>query len=295
MTRSSFVRSPLLLAGLGLFIACGGSSKPADAPSSAAASTEEKPTEAEIQQAQKPCGDSDKVQQHDLNSEKATEAFSPCAKGGARDYSALVKLETLDEGVHILIDATDDDVTILGPDVKARDAVIVYPKGKGQTAIEVPLMKTKTGYHGDKIVLWEDLGKLNDEGTKLDVAIYDHDKSSGDTEEMHVAVGVSTGKSCTKAQDENPQAINMNNKDGRTDLNKTELGRPISSSNAAVTCGLPDSAHADICVLVRGGKPLGVTVNVTPANNRVAACIDRRMRRLAFPTSDKPDTVTYKY
>ena len=24
-------------------------------------------------------------------------------------------------------------------------------------------MKTKTGYHGDKIVFWEDLGKLSDE------------------------------------------------------------------------------------------------------------------------------------
>ena len=135
----------------------------------------------------------------------ATEAFAPCAKTGARDYSALVRDRALDEGVHIIIDATDDDVTLLGPDVKERDAVIVYPKGKGQVGVEVPLMKTQTGYHGDKIVLWDDLGKLTDDGTKIDVAIYDHDKSSSATEEMHLALAVSTGKSCEKAQDENMQ------------------------------------------------------------------------------------------
>jgi hypothetical protein len=242
----------------------------------------------------KPCGDADKVQSADLSAGKSTDVFTPCAKAGARDYSALVKIEPVDDGVHIIIDATDDDVTLLGPDVKTRDAVLVYPKGKGQVAIEVPLMKTKTGYHGDKVVFWEDLGKLSDDGTKIDVAIYDHDKKTGDTEELHVAVGVSTGKSCERAQDENPQQITMG-KAGAKDLSRDELGRPISNSNAAAACGLGQSSHAKICVLVKRGHPLGVTVNVDPSNNRVAACIDRRMRGLAFPASENPDTVTYAY
>ena len=111
--------------------------------------------------------------------------------------------------MHIIIDATDDDVTLLGPDVKTRDAVIVYPKGKGQTAVEVPLMKTKTGYHGDKIVFWNDLGKLNDEGTKIDIAIYDHDKKSGDHEELHVPWASARARAARRRQDENPQQINM--------------------------------------------------------------------------------------
>jgi hypothetical protein len=270
-------------------VACGGGSTP---PPKAAA--DEAPTEAEIVQAQKPCGAVDKVQSADLSTGNSTDVFSPCGKGGARDYSALVRIEPVDDGVHIIIDATDDDVTLLGPDVKTRDAVIVYPKGKGQAAVEVVLQKTKTGYHGDKIVFWDDLGKLSDEGTKIDVAIYDHDRKSGDTEELHVAVGVSTGKSCEKAQDENPQQIVMG-KAGAKDLGRDELGRQIANSNAAVACGLPDSAHAKVCALVRRGKPLGVTVEVTPANNRVATCIDRRVRRLAFPVGDNPDTVNYSY
>jgi hypothetical protein len=273
--------------------ACGGSSQ--SSPGAQSPAPEEQPTAAEIERAKKPCGAVDKVHAHDLSAGQATEAFAPCSQSGAHDYSALVKIETLDEGVHIVIDATDDEVTLLGPDVKSRDAVIVYPRGKGSTAVEVPLMKTRTGYHGDKIVLWDDLGKLNDEGTKIDVTIYDHDKSARQTEELHVSVGVSTGKSCERAQDENPQVVRMGASDASRDLTKDELGRPIASSNSAVACGLPNSARAKICVLVRRGKPLGVTVDVAPNNNRVAACIDRRMRRLAFPPSDRADTVTYTY
>jgi hypothetical protein len=279
------------LAALALFAltACGGGSTPA-----AQNAADEKPTDAEITQAQKPCGAADTTQNADLSTGKSTDAFSPCAKGGPKDYSALVKIEPVDDGVHIIIDATDDDVTLLGPDVKSRDAVIVYPKGRDKASVEVPLMKTKTGYHGDKIVLWDDIDKLTDEGTKIDIGIYDHDKSSGDTEEMHVSVGLSTGKSCEKAQDENPQQISMGKSAG-PDLTKDALGAPINNANAAAACGLPDSAHAKICVLVKGGKPLGVTVAVDPKNNRVAACMDRRMRGLAFPVSGQPDTVTYNY
>jgi hypothetical protein len=288
MSRTSFAVLAAIFP-LAALTACGGGSPP---PAQSAA--DEKPTEAEITQAQKPCGNADTTQNADLSTGKSTDAFSPCAKGGPKDYSALVKIEPVDDGVHIIIDATDDDVTLLGPDVKSRDAVIVYPKGKDKASVEVPLMKTKTGYHGDKIVLWDDIEKLTDEGTKIDIGIYDHDKSSGDTEEMHVSVGLSTGKSCEKAQDENPQQISMGKSAG-PDLTKDVLGAPINNSNAAAACGLPDSSHAKICVLVKGGKPLGVTVNVDPKNNRVAACIDRRMRGLAFPASGQPDTVTYSY
>jgi hypothetical protein len=281
-----------MLAGAAVLAACGGG----QAPSAQSPSDQQQPTEAEIAQAQKPCGSADQTQNADLGSDKATDAFAPCAKGGAKDYSALVHIEPVDDGVHIIIDATDDDVTLLGPDVKSRDAVIVYPKGKGtSTAVEVPLEKTKTGYHGDKIVFWNDLDKITDDGTKIDIAVYDHDKSSGETEELHVSVGLSTGKSCEKAQDENPQQVSMGKTNSRPDLTNAQLGAPINNANAATACGLPDSTHAKICVLVRNGKPLGVTVNVDPKNNKIAACIDRRMRRLAWPADDRPNTVTYNY
>jgi hypothetical protein len=289
MTRIRTLHVALAVAGVAS--ACGGGAAEPGAKSAA----DQAPTEAEIAQAQKPCGDADKVHAHDLSASGSTEAFAPCAKTGSRDYSALVKIETLDEGVHIIIDATDDEVSLLGKDVKDRDAVIVYPKGKGSTAVEVPLMKTKTGYHGDKVVLWEELGKLTDEGTKLDVAIYDHDKSSHETEEMHIAVAVSTGKSCEKAQDENMETMNMGAKKGPADLTREQLGAPMRTTSFFASCGLPESSSAEICVAVKNGKPVGVSVAVTPANNRLAACIDRATRRLSFPASAHLDVIHQKF
>ena len=218
----------------------------------------------------------------------------PCSKNGAGDFSGAIKIETIPEGIHITINATDDEVNagVLGSDVRTRDAVIVYTKGRVAKAIEVPLVKTKDGYVGDKIVLYEDLGKLTDDGTKLDIAVFDHDKSSGQpSEEMHVQVAVSTGKSCEKAQDENPQTINMGARDAKPDLTREQLGAPMAQSGFFSSCGLGSSANADICVAVKQGKPLGVSVSVTPADNRVAACIDRATRSLKFPTSDKLDVV----
>ncbi len=285
--KRSLTTLPLLVAALGF--ACGGSKQDSKTAS-------DQPSSQEAKQATHPCGDADKVQVHDLNGDKATEAFVPCSKqsGGANDYSGMIKIETIPEGVHIIINATDDEVNegALGSDVKTRDAVIVYPKGKSAKAIEVPLVKTATGYTGDKIVLYDDLDKLNDEGTKLDIAVFDHDKSSGaPSEEMHLQVAVSTGKSCEKAIDENPQTIDMGKKNSRPDLTDAQLGAPMKSSTFFNGCGLADSADADICVAVKQGRPLGVSVKVSPQNNKVAACIDRATRRLHFPESDKLDVV----
>ena len=76
----------------------------------------------------------------------------------------------------------------------------------------------------------------------------------------HVSVAVSTGKSCEKAQDENPQQVSMGKSSGGADPTKDQLGAPINNANAAASCGLPDSAHAKICVLVKAGRPLGVAL-----------------------------------
>jgi hypothetical protein len=275
-------------------VACGGSATPAQSPH-AGGDGAGAPSASEAKAATHACGAADTVQQHDLGGTGSpTEALVPCSKNGANDYSGAIKIETIPEGIHITINATDDEVNagMLGADVKTRDAVIVYTKGKTARAIEVPLVKTKDGYTGDKIVLYDDLDKLTDEGTKLDIAVFDHDSSSGQpSEEMHVQVAVSTGKSCEKAQDENPQTISMGQRDAKPDLTNAQLGAPMASSGFFSGCPLPGSANADICVAVKQGKPLGVSVKITPGNNKVAACIDRATRKLRFPSSDKLDVV----
>jgi len=296
------------------FVACGGGSTTStpQTPAGAAAESrgarggDESPGSSSTVEAPAPegCGSADKVQVHDLNSSGSTQALLPCAKGGAGDFSGAIRIETIPEGVHITIRATDDqvDLGMLGSDVKTRDAVIVYPRGKGEKAVEVPLTKTKDGYIGDKTVMWDDLDKLNDEGTKFDIAVYDHDGTSdAASEEMHVSIAVSTGKSCERARDENPQTVDLRGGSSKAgspqaaDLTDAELGAPMKTSAWFVSCGLPDSANADICVAVKEGKPLGVSVAVVPENKRVAACIDRSARKLHFPASEKLDVVHQRF
>jgi hypothetical protein len=276
-----------------LVLSCGGSKEPAKTADDGTS----KPAEGEsVSKPAHPnpptCGEQDKVHVHDIHDEDGSEAFVPCATGKG-DYAGVIKIETLPEGIHITINATDDEVKLgaLGSDVKTRDAVLVYPKGKDHKAVEVPLMHTTHGYSGDKIIPWEDLDKLNDEGTKIHVAIYDHDAKSGEHEQLSVQVAVSTGKSCEKAQDENPQTIDIGKKNSKPDLTKEQLGRPMQNSTFFQGCGLPDSSQADICVAVKSGKVLGVSVKTTPMNNKVAACIDKATRKLSFPSSEKLDVV----
>jgi hypothetical protein len=296
MRTSTLLYSVLSVVPLFVLSACGGSSnEPAKSPDKAGGGAPQ-PGE-NVQKPPPPtpqtCGEKDKVHVHDIHDEDGSEAFVPCSATGHNDYSGVIKIETLPEGIHIVINATDDEVKTgaLGSDVKNRDAVIVYPRGRDHKSVEVPLMHTTHGYAGDKIVPWEDLDKLNDEGTKIHVAIYDHDAKSGTHEELSVQIAVSTGKSCEKAMDENPQTIDMGKKNSKPDLTKEQLGAPMKSSAFFQSCGLPDSANADVCVAVKQGKPLGVSVKVAPSNNKVAACIDKAARRLAFPQSDKLDVV----
>ncbi len=243
------------------------------------------------------CADTDaKHQTYDLHDETPDHHFAPCSGGGAHDYSALIRFEALDHGVRVHIKARDDEVSLLGPDVKERDRVMVHPKTPtGEAvAIEVPLTHITGGYVGEKIIYWEELHKLTDEGTRLEISIYDHD-AKGSHEEMKISVALSTGKSCEKAADENPQQIVMGKKNARPDLTAAELGKPMQSSAFMASCGLDAKANAEICAAVKNGKPLGVSVKVAPANNRVAACIDRAVRRLSFPDSDKLDVVKTRF
>lgn len=268
---------------LALFVAaaCGGSKGP-DAQ------------QAGSQPKHHPCGEEDKTHQYDLHDEDGQDHFAPCSKSGKEDLSGKVRLETNLEGVKVIIHVTDDDVNegIHGADLKGRDAMIVYPKGRQAKGVEVPLKRIQHGYMGEKLIPFSELEKLTDEGTKLEVSILDHDDNHADGkhEELKVSVAISAGKSCEKAQDENPQEIVMGKK-GEKDLTADQLGAPMKTSSFISSCGLSDSANADICVAVKHGKPLGVSVRVTPQNNKVAACIDKATRRLAFPKSEKLDVV----
>ena len=63
-------------------------------------------------------------------------------------------------------------------------------------------------------------------------------------------------------------------------------GRTLTNARVVARCST---------AAVKNGKPLGVSVGVTPANKRTAACIDRAARKLHFPSSAKLDVVHQKF
>jgi hypothetical protein len=242
------------------------------------------------------CGDADKVHRHELdpNEPGETVAMVPCAKSGADDYSGVVHIESEGDGLHVSIDATDDDFNegVFGSDLKGRDAVLVYPKGRGAKAVEVLLKRTHDGYHGEKVISYDELDNLNDDGAKVEVGVFDHDDGATQHEELHVQVAVSAGESCEKAIDENPQVIDGNAQGpAAPDLSDDQLAGPVQSSSFFSNCPLSASAHANICVAIKQGRPLGVSVKVSPSNKGVAACIDRATRKLHWPENAKLDVV----
>jgi len=264
-----------------LAMGCGGGDKPA--------------TNATAPSGAQTCKKDDKVQQYDLHDPDGQDHFVPCAETGKEDFAGNIHFDTVADGIMVTIDATDDDFNEgkLGSDTKGRDAVIVYPSGAGTTGVEVPLHKTPNGYSGKQLIPFDRLGKLTDEGTKIEVAIHDDDdnnKNGKSHEELKVSIAISAGKSCEKAIDENPQSITMGGKQ-TADLTAAQLGQPMSSSAFMSSCGLPDASNAEICAAVKGGKPLGVSVVVKPTNNKIATCIDRSVRKLSFPKSEKLDVV----
>ena len=284
----------------GFGLGCGGSAKPSKTTADSTTTTPATPPTdtgapppppQEAAEAVVPCGTADTVKTHDLNGTTPTEALAPCAATGAKDYSGLIRIENVPGGVRIIVTAKDDEVTLLGPDLQSRDAVIVYPKGAGTQAVEVPLVKTATGYSGDKIILWSDLGSITDDGTKVDVAIFDHDKSSGKpAEQLHVSVAITAGMSCEKASKAFPQH------EGAAQPDYAKLQAPMSTTSfdqSIGACNVPSSTGIKLCAEVQGGQVKGVTVNLSPNNNNLAVCIDRVTRALAFPSYGEPAQVKW--
>jgi hypothetical protein len=60
-------------------------------------------------------------------------------------------------------------------------------------------------------------------------------------------------------------------------------------------CGAPDSMKVTVKVAVKNGRAVGVSVYTNPPNAGVAACVDRHVRSLSWPSSPKLDSFITTY
>ncbi len=80
------------------------------------------------------------------------------------------------------------------------------------------------------------------------------------------------------------------------DLTDAQLAAPMSNVGTFLTaCGTPDGTEVTVHVAVKLGKAVGVTIDTNPPNKTVAACVDKLVRKLAWPSNPKLDSFTTRY
>lgn len=108
------------------------------------------------------------------------------------------------------------------------------------------------------------------------------------------APGLASGMSYEQALASNNQEINMGGKGG-PDLTDAQLSAPMKNAAFISGCGAPDSMKVTVRVAVKNGRAYGVSVYTTPPNPGVAACVDRHVRGLGWPSNPKMDSFTTTY
>jgi hypothetical protein len=106
--------------------------------------------------------------------------------------------------------------------------------------------------------------------------------------------GFSSGQSYEAVLNSNNESITMGESTG-PDLTNAQLAGPLRAAAFVTGCGAPDDMKVQVRVAVRNGTPIGVTVQTTPSNAGVAACIDRAVRGLRWAANPKTDFVTTNY
>jgi len=78
-----------------------------------------------------------------------------------------------------------------------------------------------------------------------------------------------------------------------SELTNAQLSAPMGG--VLTGCGVPDDMQLTISVAVKLGRAVGVTVETNPPDSNVAACVDRAVRKLRWPTSPKLDSLVTRY
>jgi len=81
-----------------------------------------------------------------------------------------------------------------------------------------------------------------------------------------------------------------------SDLTDEQLSAPMASVGRFLSlCGAPDNMSVTVRVAVKLGQAVGVTVETSPPDSNIAACVDRSVRRLQWPPSPKLDSLVTRY
>lgn len=91
----------------------------------------------------------------------------------------------------------------------------------------------------------------------------------------------------THASFEDVARVTMDDAGDGVELSFDSLLEPLADEALLAACGATEGAHVRARVAVLRGRAIGVTVEVEPDDPELAGCLDRRIRSLAWETSDR--------
>lgn len=106
--------------------------------------------------------------------------------------------------------------------------------------------------------------------------------------------GTSDGVSCEEAQAENVEVTSLQGGDP-PDLSASAFASTLNAGTYLEPCGVPNSSKVNICVAVRNGQPLGVTVALDPADPEIEVCVAKQVRAMTFTSHPKTDVVHVRF
>jgi hypothetical protein len=106
--------------------------------------------------------------------------------------------------------------------------------------------------------------------------------------------GTSDGTSCEEAREHYVEEIDMQH-GGGPDLTANDLGSVLNAGAYLARCDVPATSQVRICVAIKSGTAVGVTVGLMPPNPEMELCVAKQVRALSFPSNPKMDFVQVRF
>jgi hypothetical protein len=81
---------------------------------------------------------------------------------------------------------------------------------------------------------------------------------------------------------------------GQADLTAKDFA-VLNNGSYLNACEVPETSKIQVCVAVRGGAAVGVTVTIDPPSPDLEVCVAKQVRALAFASHPKMDVVRVRF
>jgi hypothetical protein len=101
--------------------------------------------------------------------------------------------------------------------------------------------------------------------------------------------------SCEAAVARNEEHLEIGGPRGPADVTREAYASVLQNGSYLGGCSVPDRTVLELCVAVKGGRAVGVTVTSAPASAELTACVRRAVSQLAFPSSERLDVTHTRF